>query len=170
MWLFDKFKPSYNFAKNIKLILQKVWVDISSNNIINWEKLLLIHDSILDIVTWWSSISKDLHIKILQDIKVYLSVMFYNEYSKNKTNKNYEELNYYIHVFDNRKLIFSEFLKYDKNKKLSIDEQIKIFDSLKINILELTYEVMDYSAIINWLPGDYFNENDKKIIREFFGF
>ncbi len=170
MWLFDKFKPSYNFAKNIKLILQKVWVDISSNNIINWEKLLLIHDSILDIVTWWSSISKDLHIKILQDIKVYLSVMFYNEYSKNKTNKNYEELNYYIHVFDNRKLIFSEFLKYDKNKKLSIDEQIKIFDSLKINILELTYEVMDYSAIINWLPGDYFNENDKKIVRDFFGF
>ena len=169
MWLLDSFKPSYNFAKNIKLILNKIGVDTTYNNIISWYNLLIIHDSIADILRGYTRISPDLNINILTDIKVFLSVGFYTEYYNNKTTKSHEEIEYFIHIFDDRKLIFSEFLKFDQNRSLSNEEQIRIFDNLKLNILEFTYEVMNYSTFLKWLP-DYFNEKDKQIVKDFYWF
>lgn len=141
MWLFDYLKPSYNFAKNVKFILQKCDVDITKNNIITWYQFLVINDSLASIFSGEYRCPSNLNIKILKDIKIFLSTYYIDEISLIKQMWSEEQKQYLI----------------------------KKFDKMNLSILDFSYEVMYYSANINWLPN-YFNKDDEQIIKKFFNF
>lgn len=141
MWLFDFLKTSYNFAKNIKLLLDRMGIDTTNNHIISWYDLLVIHNSIALIFQWHNNCPSDLNINILRDIKKYLTNLYIRDFDKIQAMDIKEQDQYLINIFNNQEL----------------------------TILEFTYFVMGYSAYLNWV-SNHFNKDDEEIVRKYFNF
>lgn len=142
MWFFDFLKASYNFANNIKFIFEKLDIDINNNHTIRWYDILVVHDSIANILNWISSCPSNLNIKILTDIKDFLWTYYINDFYKIKKMSNEEQRDYLINIFD----------------------------KAQFDIISFTYSVMEYSTVKKWLWKNYFNSEDKKIVKKVFWF
>ncbi len=136
MWIFDFLKPSYNFARHIKFLLEQVWVEMSEKHILTWEELYLLYMNIIKMNTLRLNLIPNQNYKILQIIIEYL----------------FAKYSYDTHKF--KELTEEELINFITNR----------FNSLRFWILEFTQNIMIYSIIKEWLNLDFYNEKDSEIV------
>jgi hypothetical protein len=139
MWFFDVLKPSHNFARSIKLIFNRLKIPISKNTDIWWYDLLVLHDTMWQLLNW--EFNSPIDIRIVKLIYNFLKRVYNAE----------------------------EVLKLhgDIQRNFLIDK----FEKEKITILDITYYVLEFSAIEMWVrPDKQFNNNDILIINKVYWF
>lgn len=142
MWLFDFLKTSYNFADNMKQIFNRLDIDVSKDKVLSGYNLLVVHDSIADVLNWRRNTPQGININILKDFKMYLWMCYSWEIEKIK--------------------------EMDTNSQREF--LINIFEQQKFTVSELTFNVMSYSAATKWLNNFFDEVEDMKIIKKVFWF